>query len=128
MTGLGQQRSSAHVYSHNPAKCRARATNTDSSDKATQTTTPASNVAVLDKLIAVFSSKSPTEWRKLIAHSKQWPQLSASVLARYVINPEGDACAILTSAVVSLRTIIDFDSSPSPVQSPQVRAADVQNT
>lgn len=32
--------------------------------------------SVADKLIAVFASKSPAEWRKLIAFSKQWPTLA----------------------------------------------------
>lgn len=40
------------------------------------------NTAVLDKLIAVFESKTPKEWRKLIAHSSQWPQLSEKVFNR----------------------------------------------
>ena len=31
---------------------------------------------VADKLIAVFADKTPAEWRKLIAHSKQWPSLA----------------------------------------------------
>ena len=30
---------------------------------------------VCDKLINVFLAKSPDEWRKLIAASKQWPLL-----------------------------------------------------
>ncbi|CAL8466136.1 g5672 [Coccomyxa elongata] len=38
--------------------------------------------SVADKLIAVFASKSPAEWRKLIAFSKQWPTLADSVLER----------------------------------------------
>ena len=42
----------------------------------------AQEVAVLDKLIAVFASKNPKEWRKLIAHSQQWPQLAEKVFER----------------------------------------------
>ena len=32
--------------------------------------------SVADKLIAVFASKTPAEWRKLIAFSRQWPTLA----------------------------------------------------
>ena len=32
--------------------------------------------SVADKLISVFANKTPTEWRKLIAFSKQWPTLA----------------------------------------------------
>ena len=42
----------------------------------------AQEVAVLDKLIAVFAGKTPKEWRKLIAHSQQWPQLAEKVFER----------------------------------------------
>lgn len=49
---------------------------------ASDTKVPPSNV-VLDKLISVFAAKTPKEWRKLIAHSKQWPDLAGGVLQRY---------------------------------------------
>ena len=104
VTGLNQHRSSAYIHVHNVVSCCARAAKTESSDTATQAVTSAPNVAVLDKLIAVFSSKSPTEWRKLIAHSKQWPQLSGSVLARYAIKSEDTVYAILTSAIALLHS------------------------
>ncbi|KAK9902256.1 hypothetical protein WJX75_009762 [Coccomyxa subellipsoidea] len=38
--------------------------------------------SVADKLISVFANKTPTEWRKLIAFSKQWPTLADSVFER----------------------------------------------
>ncbi|PRW50773.1 glutamine cyclotransferase [Chlorella sorokiniana] len=41
-----------------------------------------SNREVSDKLIDVFQQKKPTEWRKLIAYSKQWPVLAQGVLDR----------------------------------------------
>lgn len=72
---------SASTYTNNRAKSCARSAYSDTQHTAAH----APNVAILDKLIAVFASKSPTEWRKLIAHSKQWPQLSGSVLARCTI-------------------------------------------
>jgi hypothetical protein len=34
------------------------------------------NFDVADKLIGVFSGKTPEEWRKLIAFSKHWPTLA----------------------------------------------------
>lgn len=37
---------------------------------------------VSDKLISVFASKNLKEWRKLIAHSSQWPTLAPNVFAR----------------------------------------------
>ncbi len=42
----------------------------------------ASNAEVYDKLIAVFQQRQPSEWRKLIAFSKQFPKLADGVLAR----------------------------------------------
>ena len=39
-------------------------------------------VQVADKLIKAFQSKPQSDWRKLIAFSKQWPQLADSVFAR----------------------------------------------
>eukprot|EP00887_Chlorella_sp_A99_P001218 scaffold14.g1218.t1 len=42
----------------------------------------ASNEEVYDRLIEVFRGKTPAEWRRLIAYSKQWPSLAAGVLAR----------------------------------------------
>ncbi|PSC75274.1 cytochrome P450 [Micractinium conductrix] len=42
----------------------------------------ASNREVSDKLIEVFRSKKPAEWRKLIAYSRQWPVLARGVLDR----------------------------------------------
>ena len=44
----------------------------------------ASNREVSDKLIEVFRSKQPAEWRRLIAYSKQWPMLAQGVLDRCV--------------------------------------------
>ncbi|KAL4537879.1 hypothetical protein Ndes2526B_g04259 [Nannochloris sp. 'desiccata'] len=41
-----------------------------------------SNQEVYDRLIDVFMSRSSEEWRKLIAHSSQWPILSEGVLIR----------------------------------------------
>jgi hypothetical protein len=41
-----------------------------------------SNQEVYDRLIDVFMSRSSEEWRKLIAHSSQWPTLAEGVLAR----------------------------------------------
>ncbi|EIE21209.1 hypothetical protein COCSUDRAFT_17991 [Coccomyxa subellipsoidea C-169] len=38
--------------------------------------------SVADKLIDVFASKTPAEWRKLIAFSRQWPTLADSVFDR----------------------------------------------
>ena len=35
-----------------------------------------SQESVADKLIDLFAAKSPAEWRKLIAFSKQWASLS----------------------------------------------------
>lgn len=40
-------------------------------------------IKVADKLIKAFQSKPQSDWRKLIAFSKQWPQLADSVFARY---------------------------------------------
>jgi hypothetical protein len=40
------------------------------------------NVEMYDKLVNVFVSRPAKEWRKLIVHSKQWPHLSAHVIAR----------------------------------------------
>eukprot|EP00892_Ulva_mutabilis_P005879 jgi/Ulvmu1/3663/UM017_0077.1 len=37
---------------------------------------------VADKLIKAFQKKQQSDWRKLIAFSKQWPQLADSVFAR----------------------------------------------
>lgn len=71
---------SANRLTVSRVQCRAFAD--DNNSTSTQTATPTPNVAVLDKLVSVFASKPPIEWRKLIAHSKQWPQLSGSVLAR----------------------------------------------
>ncbi len=42
----------------------------------------ASNQEVYDKLIDVFQQKTPEEWRKLIAFSRQWPSLAQGVLDR----------------------------------------------
>ncbi|KAI3427115.1 hypothetical protein D9Q98_007052 [Chlorella vulgaris] len=42
----------------------------------------ASNNEVSDKLIAVFQEKQLSEWRKLIAYSKQWPMLAPGLMAR----------------------------------------------
>ncbi|KAL3159024.1 hypothetical protein ABBQ32_011024 [Trebouxia sp. C0010 RCD-2024] len=72
----------ANAYTVTEAKSHARPAQADTDTTSEQTASHAPNVAILDKLIAVFASKSPTEWRKLIAHSKQWPELSVSVLAR----------------------------------------------
>lgn len=44
----------------------------------------ASNAEVYDKLIDVFQQRQPSEWRKLIAYSKQFPKLAEGVLARCV--------------------------------------------
>jgi hypothetical protein len=41
-----------------------------------------SNQEVYDRLIDVFMSRSSEDWRKLIAHSSQWPILSKGVLKR----------------------------------------------
>ena len=43
---------------------------------------------VADKLIKAFQSKPQSDWRKLIAFSKQWPQLADSVFSRCAV-----ACA-----------------------------------
>ncbi|KAL0030421.1 hypothetical protein WJX79_003849 [Trebouxia sp. C0005] len=69
----------SHVL-HNVC-CRAQAASPEPVS-TTAAAAPVPNIAVLDKLIAVFSAKTPTEWRKLIAHSKQWPQLAGGVLSR----------------------------------------------
>lgn len=42
----------------------------------------ASNQEVYDRLIEAFEQRSPEEWRKLIAFSKQWPMLAQGVLDR----------------------------------------------
>lgn len=42
----------------------------------------ASNQEVCDKLVDVFRSKEPADWRKLIAYSKQWPVLAQGVFDR----------------------------------------------
>lgn len=42
----------------------------------------ASNREVSDKLIEVFRSKKPADWRKLIAYSRQWAMLAPGVLER----------------------------------------------
>lgn len=71
----------SHVL-HN-VSCRAQAASPEPlSTTSTSAAAPVQNNAVLDKLIVVFSAKTPTEWRKLIAHSKQWPQLAGGVLSR----------------------------------------------
>lgn len=44
----------------------------------------ASNNEVSDKLIAVFQEKQLSEWRKLIAYSKQWPMLAPGLMARWM--------------------------------------------
>ena len=41
-----------------------------------------SNREVYDRLIDVFMTRSSEDWRKLIAHSSQWPILSEGVLKR----------------------------------------------
>jgi hypothetical protein len=41
-----------------------------------------SNQEVYDRLIDVFMSRASEDWRKLIAHSSQWPILSEGVLKR----------------------------------------------
>jgi hypothetical protein len=43
----------------------------------------ASNQEVCDKLVDVFSTKDPADWRKLIAYSKQWPVLAQGVFDRW---------------------------------------------
>ena len=99
-------------------RCHAHSASSDhNSNTSTQTATPTPNVAVLDKLITVFASKSPIEWRKLIAHSKQWPQLSGSVLARCNTVYQGVACTAFSHAMASnhvavhvLFTIILYDA------------------
>lgn len=40
------------------------------------------NVQMYDRLVEVFVTRPSKEWRKLIIHSKQWPHLSAQVIAR----------------------------------------------
>ena len=42
----------------------------------------AEDEVVLDKLIAVFEGRPTKEWRKLIAHSRQWPVLAEKVFER----------------------------------------------
>ena len=49
---------------------------------ANKASAPAALQMVSDKLISVFASKNLKEWRKLIAHSSQWPTLAPNVLAR----------------------------------------------
>ncbi|KAL4430000.1 hypothetical protein ABPG77_004370 [Micractinium sp. CCAP 211/92] len=51
----------------------------------------ASNREVSDKLIEVFQSKKPAEWRKLIAYSRQWPMLAQGVLDRIEERAAGEA-------------------------------------
>lgn len=78
-----QRSGSAKTRALRRAQCHAHsAYSGNNNSNSAQNVTPTPNVAVLDKLITVFASKSPIEWRKLIAHSKQWPQLSDSVLTR----------------------------------------------
>lgn len=48
-----------------------------------------SNQEVYDRLIEVFQQKTPEEWRKLIAFSKQWPSLVQGVLDRWDSGGEG---------------------------------------
>lgn len=68
---------------HRNVDCCAHAAHSQPTQApSSSNTAPVQSKAVLDRLIAVFAAKSPTEWRKLIAHSKQWPQLAAGVLAR----------------------------------------------
>lgn len=70
---------------------------------ATPSPTPTSpDVAVLDKLISVFATKTPKEWRKLIAHSKQWPLLAGGVLQRSlcsagIVTETHNMCASIKS-------------------------------
>ena len=42
----------------------------------------ASNQGVYDQLINVFMTRAPEDWRRLIAHSTQWPHLADGVLKR----------------------------------------------
>ena len=49
---------------------------------ANKASAPAALQMVSDKLISVFASKNLKEWRKLIAHSSQWPTLAPNVFAR----------------------------------------------
>ena len=81
-TGIVQRLGSAKTRTLRRAQYHAHSAYSGNNSNSTQNVTPTPNVAVLDKLITVFASKSPIEWRKLIAHSKQWPQLSDSVLTR----------------------------------------------
>lgn len=47
-----------------------------------RTAAEASNNEVYDKLILVFGERDSSEWRKLIAFSKQWPNLAQGVFKR----------------------------------------------
>ena len=61
---------------------RARASQEAAAAPTLKEQAAASNREVYDKLIEVFRSKKPADWRKLIAYSKQWPSLAPGVLAR----------------------------------------------
>lgn len=43
-------------------------------------------IKISEKLIKAFQAKPQSDWRKLIAFSKQWPQLADSVFARYGVT------------------------------------------
>ncbi len=64
--------------------CKASATATVPAfaDGGKQSRASAALQIVSDKLISVFASKNLKEWRKLIAHSSQWPTLAPNVFAR----------------------------------------------
>ncbi|KAK9806423.1 hypothetical protein WJX73_005207 [Symbiochloris irregularis] len=66
-------------------------------------------IEVCDKLITVFSAKSPDEWRKLIAASKQWPLLCDSVFQRIeqraLDEPDKDSKAALRKMGRRLRSV-----------------------
>jgi len=72
-----------------------------------------SNQEVYDRLIDVFISRSSEEWRKLIAHSSQWPTLADGVLTRMeeraaqLENSEEDEARRLRRNARRLRSISD---------------------
>lgn len=61
---------------------RSPSNNDDEPPKSLRSEAEQSNQEVYDRLIDVFMTRSTEDWRKLIAHSSQWPILSEGVLKR----------------------------------------------
>ena len=74
--------SAATQQTEERATSHAEASTSNASTSEPILTRKQSQEALADKLIALFAAKTPEEWRKLIAFSKQWSTLA-------------DRCAIL---------------------------------